>query len=111
MTYEDFNELNIDQLMCMDGIGKTTAKRLVAMRPYRSNDDLFKVKGLGKTTLKRMGIEKSVKERKQWFNVDGTDYPMAAVARHKDTKKIDLFWRIPKEDREYLELDNKNDEQ
>ena len=76
-------------------------KNIVAMRPFRSSDDLFKVGGLGTNTLLKFGIEKTKKKRKKWIDVDGTLYPHYAFAFHELTEVMDLFWRIPKEYRLY----------
>lgn len=103
LNWRDFNEMAYSKLCKLPGIGKKVAERIVDMRPYRSNNDLFKVRGLGATTLKKFGIEKEKKERKSWYMMDdGIEYPSYALARNTMTNKIDFFWRIPKDRREYL---------
>ena len=52
---------------------------------------------------KNIGIEKTKKQRRSWYLMDdGIEYPHFALARHKLTRKIDFFWRIPRDQREYL---------
>ena len=63
LNYKDFNKLTEKELCALSGVGKTTAKRITGMRPFRTNDDLFKVRGLGKKTLNGVGIEKTKKSR------------------------------------------------
>lgn len=103
LNWKDFNEMSHTQICNISGIGKKVADRIVSMRPFRSNDDLFKVRGLGAKTLSTLGIEKTKKERKSWYLMDdGIEYPSYALAKHKMTGKIDFFWRISKDNREYL---------
>jgi|TARA_R110002020_G_scaffold57472_5_gene158153 hypothetical protein len=99
LNYKDFNEMTEMELCALPGVGRTTSKRIVGMRPFRNNDDLFKVKGLGKKTLNAVGIEKTKKRKKKWFTIDGVDYPDSALAKDTRYGHIDLFWRIPKEHR------------
>lgn len=101
LNYEDFNELSFNKLCKIQGIGKGTATRIIAMRPFRCNNDLFKVRGLGKRTLERLGIEKEKKERKTWITVDDIEYPHYCFAHDERTGKLDFFWRVPKEYRIY----------
>lgn len=107
LDYTDFNEMPYNKICKIPGIGKTTANRIVAMRPFRSNDDLFKIKGLGKSTLKKLGIEKTKKQRKSWLLHptlgDGIEYPHYCFAHDTLTGKLDFFWRIPRERRKYYE--------
>lgn len=103
LNWEDFNEMSYNKLCELPGIGKKAADRIIANRPFRSNNDLFKIKGLGSRTLKNLGIEKTKKERKSWYLMeDGVEYPSCALARNILTGKIDFFWRISKDKREYL---------
>ncbi len=103
LNYKDFNEMSHTQICKLPGIGKKVADRIVSMRPFRSNNDLFKIRGLGKNTLKNLGIEKIKKERKSWYLMDdGIEYPTYCLAKNKLTGKIDFFWRMPKESRIYL---------
>ena len=90
------------ELCKLPGVGRTTAKRIVGFRPFRTNEDLFKVRGLGKKTLNTLGIKKPKKKKKKWFSVDGVEYPDFALAKDKIYGNIDLFWRIPKDRRERL---------
>ena len=101
LSYKDFNKFDDKELRALPGVGKKTAKNIVAMRPFRSSDDLFKVGGLGTNTLKRLGIEKTKKKRKKWIDVDGVQYPHYTFAFHEETGVMDFFWRIPKEFRLY----------
>lgn len=106
LTYEDFNTLEEKNMCKLEGIGKLVAKRIVANRPYRSNKDLLKIKGLGKKTLENLGViltTKPKKDKTQYF-MDGEliDVSTLAYAINTHTKKVDFFWRIPKEFREYL---------
>ena len=64
LNYKDFNTLTLKEMCKLPGIGRTGAKRVCSMRPFKENNDLFKVKGLGKKTLNNLGIEKKKKERK-----------------------------------------------
>ena len=100
LNYKDFNEMNKSELCKVPGVGRTTAARIMGFRPFRNNDDLFKVKGLGRKTLKDLGIIKTKKKKKKWYTIDGVDYPDNALAKDKRYGTIDLFWRIPKENRE-----------
>lgn len=103
LNWRDFNEMAYNKICQLPGIGKKAAERIVANRPFRSNNDLFKIKGLGTRTLKKLGIEKTKKERKSWYLMeDGLEYPSYALARNILTGKIDFFWRIAKDKREYL---------
>ena len=103
LNYKDFNEMSLAELKQLPKIGKKVAERIIAMRPFRSNNDLFKIRGLGSNTLKNLGIEKIKKERKSWYLMDdGIEYPTYSLAKNTLTNKIDFFWRIPKHQREYL---------
>ena len=102
LNYKDFNKLTEKELCGLSGVGKTTAKRITGMRPFRTNDDLFKVRGLGKKTLNGVGIEKTKKKKKKWYTVDGVEYPDFALARDTRYGRVDLSWRIPKEYRESI---------
>jgi predicted nucleic acid-binding OB-fold protein len=103
LNWTDFNEMAYNKMCQLPGIGKKVAERIIANRPYRSNNDLFKIKGLGTKTLNNLGIERSKKERKSWYLMeDGVEYPDSALAKNILTGKIDFFWRIPKDKREYL---------
>lgn len=103
LNWNNFNEMSFNNICKLPGIGKRVAERIVSMRPFRNNDDLFKIKGLGKRTLNNLGIHKLKKERKSWYLMeDGIEYPSYALARNILTNKIDFFWRIPKDKREYL---------
>jgi hypothetical protein len=103
LNWKDFNEMSYNKLCELPGIGKKAADRIIANRPFRSNSDLFKIKGLGSRTLNNLGIEKTKKERKSWYLMeDGVEYPSCALARNILTGKIDFFWRISKDKREYL---------
>jgi len=103
LNWKDFNEMSFNKILSLAGIGKKAAERIVANRPFRSNNDLFKIKGLGNKTLKNLGIEKIKKERKTWYLMeDGIEYPYSCLAKSTLTGKIDFFWRIPKDSREYL---------
>ena len=97
--------MTVKELCSIQGIGKTTAKRIAGWRPFKSNDDLFKVKGLGKKTLKTLGIEKTKKKRKKWLKHptenDGVEYPHNCFATDIKTGQMDFFWRIPRERRVY----------
>ena len=97
LNYKDFNEMTEKELCNLSGVRRTTAKRILGMRPFRNNNDLFKVRGLGKKTLSEFGIEKPKKKKKKWYTIDGVDYPDFALAKDKRYGNIDLFWRIPKE--------------
>lgn len=103
LNWTNFNEMSLAELCKIPGIGKKVATRIIVNRPFRSNNDLFKIKGLGKNTLNNLGIEKVKKQRRSWYLMDdGIEYPHSALARNKFTRKIDFFWRIPKDQREYL---------
>ena len=106
LNYKDFNTLTLKEMCKLPGIGRTGAKRVCAMRPFKENNDLFKVKGLGKKTLKNLGIEKKKKERKKWmkhpYEMDGVEYPHSCFASDIKTQDIDFFWRIPRDRRLYL---------
>ena len=67
LNWKDFNEMAYNKICQLPGIGKKAAERIIANRPFRSNNDLFKIKGLGSRTLKNLGIEKTKKERKTWY--------------------------------------------
>ena len=58
LNCEDFNEMSYTGICNLPGIGKKVAERIVAMQPFRTNNDLFKIKGLGYNTLRNLGIEK-----------------------------------------------------
>lgn len=103
LDWKDFNDMNYAQLCKLPGIGKKVADRILSMRPFRGNNDLFKIKGLGAKTLKNLGIEKVKKERKTWILMpDGIEYPSYSLALNTLTNTIDFFWRIPKDRRQYL---------
>lgn len=103
LNWRNFNEISYNKLCEIPGIGRKVAERIIANRPFRSDNDLFKIKGLGAKTLNKLGIEKTKKERKSWYLMeDGLEYPDFALARNILTGKIDFFWRIPKDKREYL---------
>ena len=48
------NTATRDALMRLPGIGEEMAKRLIANRPYRTQQDLRRVPGLGPATLKKL---------------------------------------------------------
>ena len=100
LNYKDFNEMSDKELRKLPGVGRTTVARIVGFRPFRNNNDLFKVKGLGAKTLKKLGIVKSKKKKKKCYTIDGIDYPDTCLAKDKKYGTIDLFWRIPNENRE-----------
>jgi predicted DNA-binding helix-hairpin-helix protein len=103
LNWEDFNEISYNKLCEIPGIGKKAADRIIACRPFRCNNDLFKIRGLGKKTLSNLGIEKIKKERISWYLMDdGIEYPSSALAKNMSSGKIDFFWRMPREQREYL---------
>jgi Holliday junction resolvasome RuvABC DNA-binding subunit len=103
LNWQDFNEMSYTGICNLPGIGKKVAERIVSMRPFRTNNDLFKVKGLGSNTLKKLGIEKEKKARISWrLMPDGKEYPTSTLAKDILTGQTDFFWRIPKERREYL---------
>lgn len=103
LTYEDFNIMSGDDLKKIPGIGTKTMKCIISMRPFRSNDDLFKVRGLGKGILKKIGIEKTRKKKNTWHLMyDGIEYPSYCLAYDIKYNKLDFFWRIPKDRRQYL---------
>lgn len=103
LNWKDFNEMTHTKLCSLPGIGKTVADRIIAARPYRMDEDLFKLKGLGKKTLSNLGIQKKTKERRNWIMMeDGIEYPTFALAINTMTNAIDFFWRIPKDKRQYL---------
>lgn len=103
LNWEDFNEMSYTGICKIPGIGKKVAERIIAMQPFRCNNDLFKVKGLGYNTLRNIGIEKEKKERKKWLLMpDGIEYPTSCLAKNTLTNQIDFFWRIDKDRREYL---------
>jgi ribosomal protein S13 len=56
MNYTDFNTLSKEQLQQLDGIGRSTASRIIAARPFTSNQELKQVKGLGSRTLAKHGV-------------------------------------------------------
>ena len=95
LSYKDFNKMNDKELRALPGVGKKTAKAIVAMRPFRSSDDLFKVQGLGKNTLAKMGIEKTKKKRKKWIEIDGIMYPHYSFAFHEETGVMDFLLAHP----------------
>lgn len=106
ISYEYFNVMDADELTKLDGIGKLVAKRIILNRPFRTNKDLLKIKGLGKQTLTKLGIVLSTRAKK-----DKTEYFMdnvlvdvstRAYAKNTNTGKVDYFWRIPREYRQYL---------
>jgi competence protein ComEA len=51
----NINTATLDQLMTLDGIGESYAKRIIEYRqkngPFQSAEDLLKVKGIGEKTL------------------------------------------------------------
>ena len=102
LNYKDFNEKAYNEICKIPGIGKKTAKNIVSMRPFKTNNDLFKVKGLGRGILKKLGIEKKKKPRKTWFTINGVDYPHYCFAYdERNPEFMDFFWRIPREYRLY----------
>ncbi len=104
LNYKDFNEKTYKAICKLPGIGKKTADNIVAMRPFRSNEDLFKIRGLGKNTLMKLGIEKKKKPRKTWFNINGVEYPHYCFAFDERYPEVmDFFWRIPREFRLYYD--------
>lgn len=104
LNWRDFNDMSYKQICSLPGIGKKVAERILCMRPFKYESDLFKIKGLGSKTLKNLGIERKKKERKTWYLMeDGIEYPTYSLAKNKLTGKIDFFWRISKENREYLD--------
>jgi Holliday junction resolvasome RuvABC DNA-binding subunit len=103
LIWSDFNEMSYTNLCKIPGIGKKVAERIIDNRPYRTNNDLFKIRGLGAKTLNKLGIEKKKQQRKTWYLMDdGIEYPDYSLAKNKLTGKIDFFWRISKDNREYL---------
>tara|TARA_R110002050_G_scaffold30267_4_gene77412 strand:+ start:25873 stop:26208 length:336 start_codon:yes stop_codon:yes gene_type:complete len=109
LNYQNFNEMSYKELCQLSGVGQTTAKRIIAQRPFRQDSDLFKVRGLGKNTLKKLGIEKITKARKKWMlhprQGDNIEYPHDAFAYDTRNNKLDFFWRIPRQYRKYYTVD------
>ena len=102
LNFKDFNTKSFKEICTIPGIGRKTASSIVAMRPFKNDNDLFKVKGLGKGILLKLGIEKKKKPRKKWITVDGIDYPHYCFAYDERCPKfMDFFWRIPREYRLY----------
>lgn len=103
LNWKDFNVMSFNKLLSLPGVGKKAAERIIDNRPFRCSNDLFKIRGLGNKTLKNLGIERIKKERKTWYLMeDGIEYPYSCLAKNTLTEKIDFFWRIPKDSREYL---------
>jgi competence protein ComEA len=54
----DINTANEPELMTVDGIGETLAKRIVEFRdehgPYNRIEDLLKVRGIGEKSLEKL---------------------------------------------------------
>ena len=50
----DINNASEKELMMLPGVGATTAKAIIAGRPFQSVDDLAKVKGIGDKTLAKL---------------------------------------------------------
>lgn len=50
----DLNTATKKELMAVKGIGKITADKIIAGRPYKTIDDLIRVKGIGKKKLESM---------------------------------------------------------
>ena len=102
LSYKDFNAKTYKEIQAIPGIGKKTASSIVSMRPFKTDNDLFKVKGLGKGILLKLGIEKKKKPRKKWITIEGVDYPHYCFAfDERNIKIMDFFWRIPREYRLY----------
>ena len=102
LNFKDFNTKSFSQICKIPGIGRKTASRIVSMRPFKTDNDLFKVKGLGKGILLKLGIEKKKKPRKKWITIEGVDYPHYCFAfDERNIKIMDFFWRIPREYRLY----------
>lgn len=67
MTVSDFNRMTLKELVALQGIGRQTAKRIIARRDkyaFQSVKDLLSIKGLGALTLKRLGIKIPKKKNK-----------------------------------------------
>lgn len=51
----DINTATVEQLMTLDGIGESYAKRIIEFRekngPLKTPEDLLKIKGIGEKTL------------------------------------------------------------
>ena len=51
----NINTANVEQLMALDGIGESYAKRIIEFRekngPFQNPEDLLKIKGIGEKTL------------------------------------------------------------
>lgn len=102
LSYKDFNTKTFKEIQAIPGIGRKTASAIVSMRPFKTDNDLFKVKGLGKGILLKLGIQKKKKPRKKWITIEGVDYPHYCFAfDERNIKFMDFFWRIPREYRLY----------
>ena len=98
LSYKDFNTKTYKEICTIPGIGRKTASSIVSMRPFKTDNDLFKVKGLGKGILLKLGIEKKKKPRKKWITIDGVDYPHYCFAfDERNIGIMDFFCRIPRE--------------
>lgn len=107
MTYKDFNNAKVEDLVKFKGVGPVLAKRIMdraSKYPFTRNEDLLKVKGLGKKTLEKLGIKVESKTRVKKVELVGHGNVNLSDGYAKDARdgKIDWMWRIPQEHRIYF---------
>tara|TARA_R110000796_G_scaffold20781_1_gene61611 strand:- start:11139 stop:11483 length:345 start_codon:yes stop_codon:yes gene_type:complete len=112
LNYQNFNEIGYEELCKLPGVGKATAGRIIAQRPFHRDADLSKVRGLGKGTLKKLGIANVKKRQKSIekclyhpYEGDDVEYPHHCFAYDTRNSRLDFFWRIPQNYRKYYEVD------
>ena len=54
------NTADLKTLAALPGVGRATAKRIIAARPFKSVKDLSKVKGMSKAKVEALGSEVTV---------------------------------------------------
>jgi len=102
MKVSDFNRMTLKELVALQGIGRQTAKRIIARREkyvFQSVKDLLSVKGLGAVTLTRLGLKipkkkskaKEVRELIKFVSDYKVNFHKKSFNDYSNNKKVSFY--------------------